>query len=307
MSSQPRSQFPRTYYLVNSHVFYVAATNDGSNPFTFGRVGGQDDHENETKPDISATSCTASEDESKPLLSNAVVNQDGHGNETKPDISATFCAESHDESKPAVDQDDHKDGIRSESNSDSDKDDDKVAASPTSDLPPAASATVHPDEGLNTDTEDIPSRSFRPFTPPTTAELTNRLRQAKRTGRTIHELIHELQNEFYPLIPPRVYVIPHPGLYSATVEKLQTLKTLLDSRGDDDDPSSPLTPRVVSQPAFVRKVTRQPWTLYLMDYLKSMALRAVKRRKRDEMDVDEEERWVNENSSDSRSRKRRRV
>ncbi|KAJ3796378.1 hypothetical protein GGU11DRAFT_757580 [Lentinula aff. detonsa] len=87
--------------------------------------------------------------------------------------------------------------IRSESNSDSDKDDDKAFGSPPSTLPPAASASVHPDEGSNT--EDIPCRSFTPFTPPTTAELTNRLRQAKRTGRAIHELIHKLQNEFYPL------------------------------------------------------------------------------------------------------------
>ncbi|KAJ3780683.1 hypothetical protein GGU10DRAFT_368922 [Lentinula aff. detonsa] len=269
MSSQPRFQSP----LVNGHIFHVA-TNDGSNPFPFGRVGGQDDHENETKPDISATSCTASEDESKPLLSNAVVHQDDHENETKPDISATFCAESHDETKPVVDQDDHKDGIKSESNSDLDQDDDKVAASPTSDLPPAASDTVHPDEGSNTYMEDVPSISFTPFTPPTTAELTNRLRQAKRTGRTIHELIHELQNEFYPLLPPRGYV-PLPALYSATVAELQALKRVLDSWGDDDDPNSPLTPRVVSQPAFVRKVTRQPWTLYLTDHLKSMALLPV--------------------------------
>ncbi|KAJ3745383.1 hypothetical protein DFH05DRAFT_1487742 [Lentinula detonsa] len=155
--------------------------------------------------------------------------------------------------------------------------------------------------------DDISSRSFTPFTPPTTAELTNRLRQAKRTGRTIHELIHELQNEFYPLLPPRGYVIPLPALYNATVAELQALKRLLDLWGDDDDPNSPLTPRVVSQPAFVRKVTRQPWTLYLTDHLKSMALRAVKRRKRDEIDIDEEEGWVDENSSDSRSRKRRRV
>ncbi|GAW07583.1 autophagic vacuole formation-like [Lentinula edodes] len=62
------------------------------------------------------------------------------------------------------------------------------------------------------------------YIPPSTSELLNRVREAKRSGKSMDEVIHELQNEFYPLLPPPGYVIPSPSLYRATVAKLERLE-----------------------------------------------------------------------------------
>ncbi|KAJ4490648.1 hypothetical protein J3R30DRAFT_118226 [Lentinula aciculospora] len=178
------------------------------------------------------------------------------------------------------------------------------------------------------DDEAETERAASVITPPSSDELMERLKEARETGKTMHELVHELQNEFYPLLPPPGYVIPAPTLYSATVAKLEWLERRAGplyslKKPEDDSDYAIIFPTKskgskLAEPAYSRKrrTIPQRWASSLWDYLElPVSLCSGKRRKREpDLDEAEEDKWIWRNEheikagrTDDRSRKRRRV
>ncbi|KAJ3879749.1 hypothetical protein F5051DRAFT_188158 [Lentinula edodes] len=237
----------------------------------------------------------------------------------------------------------HAVGLKRSDNADTDDTDDRLSR--------ARSETLASDSSI--DDDGVSDSVFRPtspplppanfsfvasstYIPPSTSELLNRVREAKRSGKSMDEVIHELQNEFYPLLPPPGYVIPSPSLYRATVAKLERLERcggLLnslkreledeeneDSSGTEDDLNAELeyVDVVAPVPLTKKNVVSWSWRSSLWDYLElSVSISAGKRRKRQpEFDGDEEDDWAQRSVdeikgrrliSGVRSRKRRRV
>ncbi|KAJ3821417.1 hypothetical protein EV361DRAFT_871878 [Lentinula raphanica] len=74
-----------------------------------------------------------------------------------------------------------------------------------------------------------------PFTEPTPLELLIQLKQAKEVGESVHEVMHELQNKYYPLLPlphmqsPRDALASVEQSYATMRDKLESLSEALDS------------------------------------------------------------------------------
>ncbi|KAF5379910.1 hypothetical protein D9757_007220 [Collybiopsis confluens] len=91
---------------------------------------------------------------------------------------------------------------------------------------------------------------------------------AKKRGKTIHHLVHTLQNQFYPLIPPPGYIAPPLSLYRSTVMEVQRLY----ERGEVEHAVAPCWQR---QP-----VTKRSWSSSVWSCLTQPLSICVRKRRR---------------------------
>ncbi|KAJ3730594.1 hypothetical protein C8R42DRAFT_715260 [Lentinula raphanica] len=154
-------------------------------------------------------------------------------------------------------------------------------------------------------TRSIPPPAARVlFNEPTPLELLMRLKQAKELGQTIHVVIHELQNRYYPLNAlaaqiqsPSEVLSAVARSYRATVRKLELLSDELDSGTFDGLSDEELTvhPSVlmpgrhqIVAPFRKELPTTRLWILGIVwNYIKSVVW-SSRKRKRTEYDNEEE-------------------
>ncbi|KIK54527.1 hypothetical protein GYMLUDRAFT_63127 [Collybiopsis luxurians FD-317 M1] len=87
---------------------------------------------------------------------------------------------------------------------------------PTAQCSPSFSSSMPPPFVL-----ELPYIGYRPG--PSTATLRHRVKEAKKAGKSLDELVHELQNEFYPLTPEPSYTPPPVPVYRMTIARVKAL------------------------------------------------------------------------------------
>ncbi|KAE9390059.1 hypothetical protein BT96DRAFT_980451 [Gymnopus androsaceus JB14] len=121
---------------------------------------------------------------------------------------------------------------------------------------------------------------------PSSAKLLNRVKEAKRIGRPLHELVHELQNEFYPLNPPPGYTAPPIRLYRATVARLERWNEIVQEQNS-------MEPEQISAaPTFREATTKRaegsrPSSFW--DYLGVSVSSCVGKRRKREQEVEQDD------------------
>lgn len=152
-----------------------------------------------------------------------------------------------------------------------------------------------------TTTHTPPPPSYS-FDHPSSITLLNRVEEAKRIGKSLHELVHELQNDFYPLNPPLGYTIPPSRFYRQAVARLEghwNSVTQEQEQGMEQEQDSADTKRIVAavatttpvwlprEAATTRKSGEVPsWPSRLWN---NLGISVCKRRKRErEVDQDDE-------------------
>ncbi|KAJ3832231.1 hypothetical protein F5878DRAFT_20133 [Lentinula raphanica] len=147
-----------------------------------------------------------------------------------------------------------------------------------------------------------------PFTEPNPLELLIQLKQAKEVGESVHEVMHELQNKYYPLLPlphmqsPRDALASVEQSYATMRDKLESLSEALDSGvfdGLDDEKLADhpiLQGRETQSVPFEEVPTTRSWLPGFWNHAKSVAWNHVKsvawssgKRKRTEHEGEEEE------------------
>ncbi|KAF9072493.1 hypothetical protein BDP27DRAFT_1320550 [Rhodocollybia butyracea] len=128
---------------------------------------------------------------------------------------------------------------------------------------------------------------------PSSFELLKRVSNARKAGKSLDEMIHELQNDLYPLIAPSNYRAPSPGSYRVTVLRLEKWNDIYDSLQNELDED--MEEEEFNSDAFQVKIGCRPPHF-------SASLCAGKRRKR-EPEMDSEDR----SSGTPACRKRRRA
>ncbi|KAJ3767909.1 hypothetical protein FB446DRAFT_818627 [Lentinula raphanica] len=142
-----------------------------------------------------------------------------------------------------------------------------------------------------------------PFTEPNPLELLIQLKQAKEVGESVHEVMHELQNKYYPLLPlphmqsPRDALASVEQSYATMRDKLESLSEALDSGvfdGLDDEKLADhpiLQGRETQSVPFEKEVpTTRSWLPGFWNHVKSVAWSSGKRKRTEhEGEEDEEE------------------
>jgi hypothetical protein len=155
---------------------------------------------------------------------------------------------------------------------------------------------------------------------PSSFELLKRVSNARKVGKSLDEMIHELQNDLYPLIAPANYRAPSPGSYRITVLRLEKWNDMYDSiqkELDEDMDEEKFNSNAFQvkigvktgcrPPCYVspmRRVGSGSWSSALVRCLALPAsLCAGKRRKR-EPELDNEDRFSGSSTWENRKRRR---